>query len=128
MYHISPLFCCFIIIPSFQHEQWREFDTYHGKRHADPTKAPIIIKFLQKNVFKKRYEDHAHVYLHASPLHHVKQRKHELPFLVAHGTRDMLVTIEDARSVGTIMIIQIEQCWELGVCELVFDFFSCFVW
>ncbi len=74
--------------------QWVEWDRYNGKRHPDPTKPAIIVKFLQKYIFKRQFEEHRHVYERASPVHHAHHSggKH-VQFLVVHGDRDILVPV-----------------------------------
>ncbi len=80
-----------------QHGQWASFDTWHGLRHPDPKKPAILIAFLQKYIVKERFDADPQRYLAASPLHHAKQRVHDMPFLIVHGTKDIVVTIEDSR-------------------------------
>lgn len=78
--------------------QWRDWDTHHGRRHADHAKPPIIVSFLQKFVIKERFETHRHLFEMASPAVHASKRvKDHVPFFVAHGDRDILVPVSEAK-------------------------------
>jgi hypothetical protein len=104
----------FLCLSSLQHDQWKSFELFHGKRHPDPQKPSLLIKYLEAgclivfvtDVSKKylfprhRFEHHRNVYLHASPLHHAKRLPHHVPFLIVHGSSDILVTVEESRFVG----------------------------
>lgn len=79
-----------------QHSQWLDFDEFHGHRPTDD-KPAILIQFLQHSVFGKKLEHHRDEFLQASPLHHAKQKQHDVPFLIVHGTRDVIVPVTEAR-------------------------------
>ena len=81
-----------------QHDQWKAHDGYHGKRHKDPEHYSLFTHFLHKSIMPgKRIENDRHHFLDASPLHHVKSRSHTVPFLVIHGTSDIVVPIAESK-------------------------------
>jgi hypothetical protein len=53
--------------------------------------------FLEKTLFKVDSVAHFAEYLHASPLHHAKTKPSSgVPFLIVHGTKDIVVPIADS--------------------------------
>jgi dipeptidyl aminopeptidase/acylaminoacyl peptidase len=80
-----------------QHGQWKQHhEDMHGRlRQGQKTKFQ---RLLEKAVMKRPSIDVQDTLLAASPLHHAKLRTHDVPFLIVHGTKDVLVPIEDSRS------------------------------
>ena len=80
-----------------QHGQW-------ARHHEElvgtllPGQKTLILQLLETCIVKQQIEENHSTFLVASPLHHAKQRVHDMPFLIVHGTKDIVVPIEDSKS------------------------------
>lgn len=79
-------------------ESWKDHDSRFDQRHTDPSHCSLFVKFLEKMIFKARLADAREEFVHASPVHHLKEHRADLipPFFIGHGTYDSVVPVSDS--------------------------------
>ena len=77
-----------------QHGQWKAFQERLTQK---PVTETTVQWFLQKAIFQRDIATHRSAFLEASPLYHAKQGLVKIPFLIIHGTRDVIVPPAEAK-------------------------------
>ena len=69
--------------------------------NRDETGRRDLVRFLERSVVKKKFDEHRHIYEKASSMTHASPDA--VPLFFLHGTNDSLVPVEQARAMVDLM-------------------------